>query len=403
MASVNYQFEIPSKMKTWSLGLIVIGLLSIIVGFATKSNPVDFWGTLMYNSIFFLLVANAAMFFLCLLTIAWGGWQTSFRRVMEAISTVVPIFGLIALVLLAGIVMNHGTGIYKWADPTIVAHDKVIQGKAGFLNPTFYLIWTVLSIGLWILLGHKMRKLSDVADKKHMDFITAKRYMYRNTAVAALFIAWFALTVGSFTPWMWMMSTDAHWYSTMYSWYIFATTFVTAVSVVTLFVIYLKNKGYLEYTNQEHIHDLGKFMFAFSIFWTYIWFDQYMLLWYSNIPEETLYFQSRIHGPYRGIFFLNLIINFVCPILILMKRSAKRNYTLVAFMAILIIFGHWMDFYQIIMGTLAEDHLTFGWLDFGVAAFFVGMLIFFTGKALTKKPLVPKYHPFLKESIVHHT
>lgn len=409
MASIKTQFEVPAKMKTWSVALIVVGLIALLAGYFTKGTSADvhvsatFWATVLYNSIFFLLVTNASMFFLSVLTLGMSGWQTSFRRVVEAISTLVPIFGIITAVLLIGLVLGHHHHIYEWSDADIVKGDTILNAKSGFLNPTFFIVWTLLTIGLWSLLGRKMRKLSAEADEAQMDFETGKKYIFRNTVVAALFVVWFALTAGSVTPWLWLMSIDAHWYSTMYSWYSFASSFVSAIALIILFVIYLKNKGYLEYTNQEHIHDLGKFLFAFSIFWTYLWFSQYMLIWYANIPEETVYFQTRIHGPYHGIFIMNLIINFVCPILILMKRSAKRNYTLLAFMAVLILFGHWMDFYQMVMGSVAKDHVTFGWLDLGIAAFYVGLIIFFTGRALAKSPLLPKYHPFLKESIIHHT
>jgi hypothetical protein len=149
-------------------------------------------------------------------------------------------------------------------------------------------------------------------------------------------------------------------------------------------------------------------MFAFSIFWTYLWFAQYMLIWYSNQPEETKYFIQRIGtaahaGPYKGLFFFNLIINFVCPILILMKKAPKRNYTLMTFMCVLIIFGHWIDFYQMVMpGTVKNDpHLS--WYEFGIPLGFVGMIMWGVGRFLSKVNLVPKNHPFLKESIIHHT
>lgn len=128
-----------------------------------------------------------------------------------------------------------------------------------------------------------------------------------------------------------------------------------------------------------------------------------MLIWYANIPEETLYFKHRVQGEYKGVFFLNLVINFVCPILILMSRPAKRNYTLVTFMAMLLVFGHWLDFYQMIMGSISPEKITLSWLDFGILSLFAGILIFTVGKTLTKRQLTPKYHPFLKESIVHHT
>ncbi len=137
-----------------------------------------------------------------------------------------------------------------------------------------------------------------------------KKYIWKNTVWAALFIVWFALTVASTVPWLWLMSINAHWFSTMYSWYTFASTFVAGIALITLFVIYLKNKGYLEYVNKEHLHDLGKFQFAFSIFWTYLWFSQFMLIWYANIPEETTYFRPRFEGAYTGLFYLNLCHQF---------------------------------------------------------------------------------------------
>ena len=411
MASFREQFEIPAKQRTWSFALIGIGALALIIGFITKGLSTEqhekdiFWGTVMYNSLFFLLITNASMFFICATTLAWGGWQTVFRRVPEAISTLVPIFGGIAFVVLMYIVFGMGsnTHIYHWLDRDAVAKDEILSGKSGFLNPVFFLIWTTLAIGLWSLLGWRMRKLSDESDEEQLLGEKGKSFIWRNTVTASLFIVWFALTVGSTIPWLWMMSIDAHWYSTMYSWYTFASSFVSGMALIALWVIYLKNKGYLEYTNEEHLQDIGKFMFAFSIFWTYLWFSQYMLIWYANIPEETIYFKNRVQGAYKGIFFLNIIINFVCPLLILMKRAAKRNYTLMTFMAVLIIFGHWIDFYQMVMGSVSKDHVTLGWLDFGIAALFIGLLIFFVSKALAKRPLVAKYNPFLKESIIHHT
>ena len=186
------------------------------------------------------------------------------------------------------------------------------------------------------------------------------------------------------------MSIDAHWFSTMYSWYTFASTFVAGIALIALFVIYLKNKGYLEYTNEEHLHDLGKFMFAFSVFWTYLWFSQYMLIWYSNQPEETKYFEPRVEGAYRGIFFLNIIINFIAPLLLLMKRGAKRNYTTMTFLAVLIIFGHWLDFFQMVHPAISRDHVPMMLYDLGIGLGFVGLIMFVTARTLSKYPLVAK-------------
>jgi Ni/Fe-hydrogenase subunit HybB-like protein len=255
-----------------------------------------------------------------------------------------------------------------------------------------------------------MRKLSRSLDEKPLaSKEEGKKYIWNSTVWAALFIVVFALTVMSSIPWLWLMSIDAHWYSTMYSWYTFASTFVAGMSLICLFVVYLKNNGYLELTTEEHLHDIGKFMFAFSIFWTYLWFSQFMLIWYSNQPEETTYFKPRSAGIYSGIFWLMFIINFIAPILILMRRGSKRNYTTITFMALLIIFGHWLDFYQMVFpGSLMDTKTNTTevpmilW-DFGVALGFVGLIIFVTGRALSKAPLLAKNHPFIKESVIHHT
>ncbi len=414
--SFKEQFEVPARFKTWSMALMGVGVVSLLVGFflygrGDEEHQARFWGTLLQNSVYFLLVVNAAMFFICATTLAMGGWQMAFRRVSEAISVAVIPLGVIALVVLMALIMGHQHHIYHWLTP---GDDKILKGKSIFLNSTFFTVWTILTIGLWIVLGYKMRQLSRELDENPLpNAAEGKKYIFKNTVWASLFIVWFALTVASTIPWLWLMSIDAHWYSTMYSWYTFASTFVAGMALITLFVIYLKNLGYLELVNEEHLHDLGKFMFAFSVFWTYLWFSQYMLIWYSNQPEETIYFVDRIgnhekSNGFKGIFFLNLIINFLCPLLLLMRRSSKRNYTTMTFLAVLIIFGHWLDFYQMVFPALTKDasgqtHIPMNLFDFGIAAGFVGLILFSTGRALTKAPLVAKNHPFIKESIIHHT
>ena len=404
--SFREQFEIPAKYKMWSLILMAVGLVSILVGYFMYGAGDDhqnarFWGVLLYNSVFFLLVVNASMFFITATTMAMGGWQMSFRRVAEAISVAVIPIGIISAVILLALVLGHKHHIYHWLTP---GDDKILLGKAGFLNPTFFIVWTALTLIGWIFLGAKMRSLSKETDANGpYTAEEGKKYIFKNTIWASLYLVWFGLTVASTVPWLWFMSIDAHWYSTMYSWYTFASSFVAGMALITLFVIYLKNQGYLELVNQEHLHDLGKFMFAFSVFWTYLWFSQFMLIWYANIPEETVYFKHRVQGPYRGIFFLNLIVNFLAPLLILMRRSSKRNYTLLVFMSVLIIFGHWIDFYQMVIGSVSKEHVELNLFDFGVAAGFVGVIMWTAGNALTKSSLIAKNHPFFKESIIHHT
>ncbi len=421
MTTFRDQFVIPKKYNTLSLAFMAVGVLSIILLFITHGTSSDeymvarFWASLLQNSVYFLLVVNAAMFFICATTLTWGGWQMSFRRVTEAISTCVPVIGVVAIVILLALVFGPNHIIYHWASPE-AANDPSIQHKSGFLNRGFFAAWTIITITGWWLLGKKLRSLSREIDESPLTVEEGKKYIWNNTVWAAIYAVLFALTVLSSIPWLWLMSIDAHWYSTMYSWYTFASTFVAGIALITLFVVYLKNNNYLELVTKEHLHDLGKFMFAFSIFWTYLWFSQFMLIWYANIPEETVYFKPRVQGPYRGIFFLNLIINFLAPLLILMKRASKRNYGTITMMAILILFGHWLDFYQMVMPSAAKKLMTLPngekifepyvpnmLVDFGIALGFAGLIMFVTARSLAKHPLLAKNHPFLKESIIHHT
>jgi hypothetical protein len=409
------QFEITSGYKKTAIGMLIGGAAALLLGIVTFAFGKDpesqhiFWAALMHNSIFFLLVCNASMFFLCATILAMGGWPTSFRRIPEAISSCVPVLGAITLFVL-GIVLFK-THIYHWNDAGVKETDEIIKHKAPFLNKYMFVILSIVAVGGWSWLGQKIRTLSYKTDKEGTGNLTASQWIYKNTIWASLFLVLFGLTVGSTLPWMWIMSLDPHWYSTMFSWYTFASSFVSGMSLVALYIVYLKTNNYLEYTNDEHLHDVGKFMFAFSVFWTYLWFSQFMLIWYANIPEETVYFKPRLQGPYRGIFFFNLIINFIAPLLVLMRRGSKRNYNVITFMAVLIIFGHWIDFMQMVMPSVLKDpgaHGVWGFIkfyvfDFGLFFLFMGLIIWLTGKQLARHSLIPKRHPFMKESVIHFT
>ena len=407
--TIRENFLIPKRYNLFSIALMVIGVLAIIglyITHGSKDDPVSqarFWGSLLQNSVYFLLLVNASMFFICATTLAWGGWQLAFRRVPEAIAACVPVVGVICGAILLAIVFGGNHQIYHWTDSEHVKHDAILNFKKGFLNKGFFTFMTVATIVGWSVLGRLIRKRSTSIDNKDLTVQEGRRYIWNDTVWAAIYIVVFALTVMSSIPWLWLMSIDAHWYSTMYSWYTFASTFVAGIALIAIFVVFLKNNNYLELVNEEHLHDLGKFMFAFSIFWTYLWFSQFMLIWYANIPEETTYFKPRAQGIYSGVFWLMFIINFIAPLLILMTRRSKRSYTTITFMSLLIIFGHWLDFFQMVFPSPSPDRVPTMLWDFGVALGFVGLIMFVTARALSKSPLLPKNHPFIKESIIHHT
>lgn len=409
---MNNQYVAPAGFKKWSSGLMIAGLLTLIIGIiflnplagghGDNLNSTRFWAALLQNSLFWLMLVNVATFFIAICALAMGGWQAAFRRVAEAIGSLVPIMGVITLVIFLCIVLGHRADIYHWLDKEYVANDKILKGKSGFLNPTVYLVASIVVIALWSYIGKKMTQLSLESDKRGpMDHETSKNWLKKNMSWSAYFIVLYLLSVGSVMPWLWMMSIDPHWYSTMYSWYTFASTFVAGIALLTIFVIYFKNQGQLEFVTQEHLQDLGKFMFAFSIFWTYLWFAQFMLIWYANIPEETIYFKVRLQGSYAGLFYLNLILNFVAPILIFMKKATKRNYTIVTFMCIVIIFGHWIDFYQMVMPGTVKNNPHLSWFEFGIPLGFVGLIMWGVSRFASKVPMTAMNNPFLKESIIH--
>lgn len=214
---IKQQFEISAGYKKWTNILLGVGGLALVLGFIFLGMSKDehaqtrFWAVLLQNSTFFLLVVNASMFFICVTTLAMGGWQMAFRRVPEAISSLVPVFSILALIVFAGIIFGHQHHIYHWLDKEHVEHDPILKGKSGFLNPTFFFAWTIITVLVWSWVGAKMRKLSSQADAP-IDQECGKKYIWNNTVWGAVFVVFFGLTVGSTIPWLWLMSIDAHWY-----------------------------------------------------------------------------------------------------------------------------------------------------------------------------------------------
>jgi hypothetical protein len=398
------QFKIPSRLNLVSTILLCIGGFAIgygAIAYGTHGGEVGarFWASLLQNSIFFLLISVASIFILTATSLAQGGWIVAFRRVPESIASVVWILGFITALILMILVWGHHTEIYKWVDTNYIEDTILNKTKRFFLNKYFFSFWTILIIALWGYFGNKFRVLS-IQEDGMTKGVTSHHWL--NYKYAAGFAFVFALSLASTIPWLWIMSIDAHWFSTMFSWYTFASSFVSGMSMIMLWVLYLKSKGYYELVSEEHIHDIGKFMFAFSVFWTYLWFSQFMLIWYANIPEETIYFQPRFHGPYRIFFWLNLILNFVSPILILMSKPAKRNYFIVSVVAIIIIFGHWIDFYQMIQPATVGNNWHMGLFELAVPCFWIGLIINLVSGKLTQAPLTPTNNVFLKETIIHH-
>jgi hypothetical protein len=280
-------------------------------------------------------------------------------------------------------------------DPEVVAHDKLIAGKTGFLNTPFFLARAIFFLSGWTLYRYFSRKFSIAQD--HASDISNHK---KNFRISAAFLVFYIVTE-SMMSWDWIMSIDPHWFSTLFGWYVFASMFVSGITTIALITIYLKSKGYLEFVNDSHIHDLGKFMFGISVFWTYLWFSQFMLIWYSNIPEEVTYFITRIED-YNLPFFGMLVMNFIFPLLILMNSDYKRINYFIVMAGIVILLGHYMDVYNMIMPSAVGDQWYIGVSEIGGFFFFFGLFIFVVFKELTKAPLLAKGDPYMGESKRFH-
>ncbi|WP_258048898.1 quinol:cytochrome C oxidoreductase [Hymenobacter sp. NBH84] len=354
-----------------------------------------------HSNIFFLGLSVVGTVWVAINTVAYAGWSAAIRRVPEATSAwILP--GGIILVVVFLLNLWH-SDIFHWTTPGIMTpgsetYDAIIAGKSGFLSVPFYLIRTVSYLVIWWVFTERLRKLSLEEDLNGGTY-----YFHQSIKTAALFLVLFAVTE-SMSAWDWVMSIDTHWYSTMFGWYVFASWWVSGIAAITLCTIFLKQAGYLRFVNASHLHDLGKFMFGFSIFWTYIWFSQFMLIWYANIPEESVYFNQRLGGfdnAYTGLFFFNLVINFAFPFLVMMTRDAKRQMIMLKIVSIAILIGHWFDFYLMIMPATMQGNNGFI-IEIGTALVFLGSFLLLMTKRLSQASLVPVNHPFLDESI-HHT
>ncbi len=435
-------YTFSSKLKTFSLVLMIIGLLGVGYGFLSAPASVEDvkvllqeshnahgevaanesqvstengeavqsedahaehvfhllknrpWSGLYVALLFFFMISLGALAFYAINHASQAGWPVVLFRVTEAITAYLPIGGILIFVffVLSALQMNH---LFSWMDPEVVANDTLIQNKAGYLNVPFFLIRAAIYIGVWVLYRNYARKWT-IAQDASSDLSNYKK-LFKSSAAFLVFF----LVSESMMSWDWIMSLDPHWYSTLFGWYVFSSFIVTGITTIALVSIYLKGKGYLEFVNDSHLHDLAKYMFGFSIFWAYLWFSQFMLIWYANIPEEVTYFVSRFNE-YKVPFLGMVVLNFVFPLLILMNSDYKRVPWFIVSAGIIVLIGHYIDIFVMIMPATVGDQWFFGIPEISAVLLILGIFIYVVFNALTKAPLLAKGNPFIKESEHFH-
>ncbi len=458
--NTKVDFTFPTSAKTLLLGGVLLGVISLALTYFMFDDELHtrFWTNFLHNSVFFTGIAFISLFIYCAFTTAFAGWHTVMKRIWEAYAQFLIVGLGLMLVMVAGTYF-HWHHLYHWADTSVLDpnnenYDYILAGKAGFLNIGWYSIGTIVVLSIWYFFAAKIRSLSLDEDRNGTKdwghHLTIQKW-------AAVF-----LPIAGFTScamiWQWIMSIDSHWYSTMFAWYATASWACAAFSLTILTIIYLKSLGYFQNLTDEHFHDLGKYLFAFSIFWTYLWFSQYMLIWYSNNGEETTYFYTRVHM-YPVLWYANLAVNFVLPFFVLLRNSTKRKYGTLIFASVMVFIGHWWDYFMMIKpGAFhgAQEHLAHAhgdghghheaahghdhahdvahsatdhahdlahaagehghaveagfeagftipmFLEIGTFIGFLSLFLFLALRQLTKASLEPRKDPYYEESLHHH-
>lgn len=362
------------------------------------------YANLWINNMFFMGIGIIGLFFFAIQYVARAGWSTMFIRVMISFGHWIPIGG--ALIFIVFLIANHD--LFHWTHDYLYnetledgspnpQYDSIIAGKEGFLNPVFYYIRMIVAIAVWSFCFYLLKRNSLKEDVEGGTDI-----YHKNVTTSTLFIIFFAVS-SSIMAWDWIMSIDPHWFSTMFGWYVFASWFVSGLAAITLLAVILKENGYLSAVNENHFHDLGKFIFGFSVFWTYIWFSQFLLIYYANIPEETVYFWERLNSDhYSKFFFINLFLNFFFPFLLFMTRDAKRKFVMLKVVSVIVLIGHWSDFYLMITPGTLKAHGGLGFLEIGMVMIYLAVFLFVVLNGLSKMPLIAKNHPMLEESLHHN-
>ena len=419
MSEDKFVFTADSQKKlliTKLIGVVLVVIGILIVAFGGHGQEEGeavghhyhwlhrVWINLWINNIYFLGIALTGVLFLALQYASQAGWSAYIKRIPEAFGGWLYVaFGLTLVSFgLANYAGPYHFHMFHWLDSSLYVeggenYDAIIAGKQSYLNLSFFLARMVAYFVLWIIMFRYIRN-----ESLKEDLYGGETHWRKLRKYSTFFIILFAVT-SSTAAWDWVLSIDTHWFSTMFGWYVFSSWFVGGLAAMTLIIIWLREKGYLLQLNSSHLHDLGKYIFAFSIFWAYIWFSQFLLIYYANIPEETVYFVERLKsGQYAWVFYVNILLNFIFPFLVLMTRDSKRHTIFLKIVCSVLLVGHWFDFYLMITpGTLGENG-GIGFIEIGMAAIFAVGFIYVVLRALSKAPLVARNHPMMEESLHHH-
>lgn len=384
-------FSISLGLRGLLLALVAIGVVSFFMEY--QSNPTRAWAAFLLNHFYFMALAIGGLFFAAVQWVTGAMWSAPVRRIAESFATYLPVSLVTGAVLYFGI---HD--LYSWSHPEYVKGDLILEGKSGYLSVGFFMARNLIAIAVWWMFSKKMigNSIKQDVDKGNQSWTLKNRFW------APIFLIIFALTftMASFDL---MMSIDAHWFSTMFGVYCFAGMFYTTLALLGILMVCFKRSGLLkDFINSNHIHDIGKFMFAFTVFYAYIGFCQFMLIWYANLPEEVGYYTLRFTGPWLWVSIFLLAGKFAIPFFVLLPRDSKRNESLIWKMGVYMLCAHWVDLMWIVQPEYNKSGPVFGLPELGVTAGFIGLFGLAISHFWSRHNMVAIGDPRLEESVFHH-
>lgn len=380
------KLDVPKRIVRFLLIVSVIGLITMILGLFLA--PERIWPNYLIAFYYLTGLGLGAGMFVAVQYVANAGWSVALRRIPEAITATLPFAGVGAVILIFGI---HT--LYEWSHTTVVVGDAILQNKAAWLNEPFFIARTIGYFVLWIIMSRII-----VRNSVRQDEDGDVRFTRRNVRYSVFFII-----TGVYTFCLasvdWLMSLQPHWYSTVFGWLNLSGMFLAALAAIIVIMVMLRHLGYSHVFTTEHLHDMGRLLMAFSFFWVYMWISQHMLIWYSNIPEETSYYIFRHFGGWGSLSFLNVILNWAIPFFLLLPKATKRSDKIMLWAAIVVLLGHWLDLYIMIMPSVFAAEPVFGFWEIGLFAGMLALFFFIVATALQKQNLVPVKDPYLIESL----
>ena len=366
----------------------VAGVLGVVASLALGAGTKQFYFSWLTAYVYFLSLALGGLFFVLVLFVCRAGWAVAVRRISENVMATLPIFAVLFIPVWLG---RHE--LYEWMNPEVVEKSPLLRGKTPYLNQGFFQVRALVYFVSWSALAVYFSSRSERQDATGEESITR-----RLQAVAAPGIIVFSLTV-TFASIDWILSLEPEWTSTMFGVYYFAGLVLGFLAFLVLAIVLLQARGSLTLVTDEHLHDLGKLLFGFTVFWAYITFSQYLLIWYANIPEETIYYMHRSHGSWPTLALVLGLGHFAFPFFFFMPHAVKRRPVLLALGSAWVLLMHYLDIYWAVMPYLHPEGVRIGLMDVATLLAVGGFFVAAFARAGSRRALVPVRDPRLPESL----